>query len=109
MTRFIAYYRVSTDKQGKSGLGLDARRQAVAGFVAGRGEIVAEHTEIESTRNKRPELHAALEACRKHKATLLIARLDRLARNVTFISNLMESPVKLNISAKTAIEHIKRL
>lgn len=93
MTRFIAYYRVSTDKQGKSGLGLDAQRQAVAGFVAGRGEIVAEHTEIESTRNKRPELHAALEACRKHKATLLIARLDRLARNVAFISNLMESRV----------------
>jgi DNA invertase Pin-like site-specific DNA recombinase len=93
MTRFIAYYRVSTDKQGKSGLGLDAQRQAVAGFVAGRGEIVAEHTEIESTRNKRPQLHAALEACRKHKATLLIARLDRLARNVAFISNLMESRV----------------
>jgi DNA invertase Pin-like site-specific DNA recombinase len=93
MIRFIAYYRVSTDKQGKSGLGLDAQRQAVAGFVTGRGEIVAEHTEIESTRNKRPELHAALEACRKHKATLLIARLDRLARNVAFISNLMESRV----------------
>jgi DNA invertase Pin-like site-specific DNA recombinase len=93
VTRFIAYYRVSTVKQGESGLGLDAQRQAVAGFVAGRGEIVAEHTEIESTRNKRPELHAALEACRKHKATLLIARLDRLARNVAFISNLMESRV----------------
>ena len=66
-------YRVSTDKQGKSGLGLDAQRRAVAGFVAGRGEIVAEHTEIESTRNKRPELLAALEACRKHKTTLLVA------------------------------------
>jgi hypothetical protein len=47
MTRFVAYYRVSTDKQGKSGLGLDAQRQAVAGFVAGRGELVAEHTEVE--------------------------------------------------------------
>jgi DNA invertase Pin-like site-specific DNA recombinase len=93
MTRFIAYYRVSTDKQGKSGLGLDAQRQAVAGFVAGRGEIIAEYTEIESTRNKRPEMQAALDACRKHKATLLIARLDRLARNVAFISNLMESRV----------------
>jgi DNA invertase Pin-like site-specific DNA recombinase len=93
MTRFVAYYRVSTDKQGKSGLGLDAQRQAVVGFVAGRGEIVAEHTEIESTRNKRPELHAALDSCRKHRATLLIARLDRLARNVAFISNLMESRV----------------
>lgn len=93
MTRFVAYYRVSTDKQGKSGLGLDAQRQAVAGFVAGRGAIVAEHTEVESTRNHRPELHTALAACRRHKATLIIARLDRLARNVAFISNLMESRV----------------
>jgi len=65
----------------------------VAGFVAGRGEIVAEHTEVESTRNQRPELHAALETCRRHKATLIIARLDRLARHVAFISNLMESRV----------------
>ena len=93
MTRFVAYYRVSTDKQGKSGLGLDAQRQAVAGFVGGRGQIVAEHTEVESTRNHRPERHAALAACRRQKATLVIARLDRLARNVAFISNLMESRV----------------
>jgi DNA invertase Pin-like site-specific DNA recombinase len=94
MTRFIAYYRVSTDKQGHSGLGLEAQRQAVAGFAAGRGQIVAEHTEVESTRNHRPELYAALAACRKQKATLVIARLDRLARNVAFISNLMESRVE---------------
>lgn len=93
MMRYVAYYRVSTDKQGKSGLGLDAQRQAVESFVAGRGEILAGYTEVESTRHQRPELHAALEACRKHKATLLIARLDRLARNVAFISNLMESRV----------------
>src|SRR5262245_7338867 len=93
MTRFVAYYRVSTDKQGKSGLGLDAQRQAVAGFAAGRGAIVAEHTEVESARNHRPELHAALVTCRRQKAILVIARLDRLARNVAFISNLMESRV----------------
>ncbi len=93
MKRFIAYYRVSPEKQGKSGLGLDAQRQDVADYVAGRGEIIAEFTEIESSRNKRPQLHAALETCRKRKATLLIARLDRLARNVAFISNLMESGV----------------
>lgn len=93
MTDFIAYYRVSTDKQGRSGLGLDAQRQAVTRFVAGRGTIVDEFTEIESTRYQRPELENALNLCRKQKATLLIARLDRLARNVAFISNLMESRV----------------
>jgi DNA invertase Pin-like site-specific DNA recombinase len=93
MKHFIAYYRVSTEKQGKSGLGLDAQRQAVAGYVSSRGGIVAEYTEVESSRNKRPQLQAALEACRKRKATLLIARLDRLARNVAFISDLMESRV----------------
>ena len=93
MPNYIAYYRVSTDKQGKSGLGLDAQRQAVTTFVDRRGEILAEFTEVESTRNLRPQLQAALELCRKKKATLLIARLDRLARNVAFISNLMESRV----------------
>lgn len=93
MTDFIAYYRVSTDKQGKSGLGLDAQRQAVTNFVAGRGNIIESFTEIESTRHQRPELVSALDLCRKIKATLLIARLDRLARNVAFISNLMESRV----------------
>lgn len=92
MTDYVAYYRVSTDKQGKSGLGLDAQRQAVAGFTNG-GTLIAEFTEVESTRNHRPELDAALETCRRYKAILLIARLDRLARNVAFISNLMESRV----------------
>ena len=93
MKPFIAYYRVSTDKQGKSGLGLDAQRQSVIDFVHDRGELIAEYTEVESTRHQRPELQAALELCRRQKATLLIARLDRLARNVAFISNLMESRV----------------
>jgi DNA invertase Pin-like site-specific DNA recombinase len=76
MKTFVAYYRVSTDKQGRSGLGLDAQRQAVADFVNGHGELIAEYTEIESTRNKRPELNAALERCRSPKSTLLIATLD---------------------------------
>jgi DNA invertase Pin-like site-specific DNA recombinase len=94
MTRFIAYFRVSTTQQGKSGLGLDAQRQAVADYVGGRGEIIAEYTEIESGRkNGRPQLAAALAICRKHKAVLVIAKLDRLARNVHFISGLMESGV----------------
>jgi len=94
MADFIAYYRVSTDRQGASGLGLDAQRQAVAGFI-GTGQLVAEFTEIESGRRhtNRPQLLAALTECRKRRAVLLIARLDRLARNVAFIANLMESGV----------------
>lgn len=91
---FVAYYRVSTDKQGKSGLGLEAQRKAVAAFVAARGAILAGYTEVESGRKSdRPQLLAALALCRRQKATLVIARLDRLARNVAFISNLMESRV----------------
>ena len=92
---FIAYYRVSTDKQGKSGLGLEAQRQAVVDFINGNGnKVIAEYTEVESgKRRDRPELAKALTACRKHKAKLVIAKLDRLARNVHFISGLMESGV----------------
>ena len=93
--KFIAYVRVSTDKQGRSGLGLEAQEAAVDKFAnAHGGEIVARFVEIESgKRNDRPELANALAACRKHKATLVIAKLDRLARNVAFIANLMESGV----------------
>jgi DNA invertase Pin-like site-specific DNA recombinase len=95
MTAFVAYYRVSTDRQGKSGLGLDAQRTAVAAFVAGSGELVGEFTEIESGRkNDRPELAAALDTCRRRKAVLVIAKLYRLARNVAFISRLMEAGVE---------------
>src|SRR6476661_5095062 len=91
MLGFIAYYRVSTDRQGQSGLGLDAQRSAVAGFVGAR-ELVAEFTEVESgKRSDRPQLAAALELCRRQRAMLVIAKLDRLARNVAFIANLMES------------------
>ncbi len=92
MAAFIAYYRVSTERQGASGLGLDAQRQAVSGFV-GSGQLVSEFTEIESGRRhaNRPQLLAALAECRRRRAVLLIARLDRLARNVAFISALMEN------------------
>ncbi|HYI82134.1 MAG TPA: recombinase family protein [Acetobacteraceae bacterium] len=95
MTRFIAYFRVSTAAQGRSGLGLEAQREAVARHVAGAGgRIVAEFVEVESgKRADRPELARALAECRAHKAVLLIARLDRLARNVRFIAGLMESGV----------------
>jgi DNA invertase Pin-like site-specific DNA recombinase len=93
--RFVSYYRVSTAQQGASGLGLEAQREAVSRHVAGAGgAIVAEFTEIESgKKNDRPQIAAALAACRLRRATLVIAKLDRLARNVAFISNLMESGV----------------
>jgi len=96
--RFIAYYRVSTKRQGLSGLGLDAQRESVAAYLVGvRGHLVEEFTEVEhGTRkgNHRPQLAAALAQCRIHGATLIIAKLDRLARNVAFTSNLMESSVE---------------
>jgi DNA invertase Pin-like site-specific DNA recombinase len=96
--RFVAYYRVSTAKQGISGLGLEAQKDAVQTYLnGGRWKIIAEVTEVESgtgKHNDRPKLAEALTLCRIHKATLLIAKLDRLARNVAFISNLMESSVE---------------
>ena len=93
--RFVAYYRVSTERQGRSGLGLEAQQAAVAGFINGGTELVAEFTEIESgKRNERPALAQALEACRRHKAKLVIAKLDRLSRNLAFIATLMASGVE---------------
>jgi DNA invertase Pin-like site-specific DNA recombinase len=95
-TVFIAYYRVSTDKQGRSGLGLEAQREAVAHYLGSvGGTLLAEFTEVESgKRNDRPELTKALAACRKHKARLVIAKLDRLSRNVAFIAAMMDSAVE---------------
>jgi DNA invertase Pin-like site-specific DNA recombinase len=92
---YIAYYRVSTDRQGESGLGLEAQRAAVA-RIAQRCTVVGEYTEIESGKksSNRPQLLAALADAKKRKAGLIIAKLDRLARNVHFISGLMESGVE---------------
>jgi DNA invertase Pin-like site-specific DNA recombinase len=94
--KFVAYYRVSTAKQGASGLGLEAQQKSIRDYLSGgRWKMVDEVTEIESgKRNARPALARALSLCRLHKATLIIAKLDRLARNVNFISNLMESGVE---------------
>jgi DNA invertase Pin-like site-specific DNA recombinase len=91
--KFVAYYRVSTDKQGKSGLGLDAQRQAVENYLnGGNWKLISEFTEVESGKNSdRPQLRAAQAACKKHKAKLVIAKLDRLSRNVAFIANLLEA------------------
>jgi DNA invertase Pin-like site-specific DNA recombinase len=92
-TNFVSYTRVSTTEQGQSGLGLEAQRQAVGEYLAREsGHLLCEFVEVESgTRNDRSQLAAAIELCKRYKATLLIAKLDRLARNVAFISALMES------------------
>lgn len=93
---YIAYYRVSTARQGQSGLGLEAQRKAIADYMhGGTWELRTEFTEIESGKNaQRPELRKALAICRKEKALLVIAKLDRLGRNVAFIASLMESKVE---------------
>jgi len=100
--RFVAYSRVSTEKQGESGLGLDAQREAVMNYLnGGPWKLVAEHTEVESgKRAVRPELQKTLAACRKHKAKLVITKLDRLSRNLAFIATLMDSNVEF-IAAHT--------
>jgi len=96
MTRYVAYLRVSTQKQGRSGLGLEAQRAAVARFVDPGDEVLEEFIEVESgKKNARPRLQAALERARAADAVLLIAKLDRLARNVAFIANLLEAGVEI--------------
>ena len=91
----ISYLRVSTARQGVSGLGLEAQRAAVAAHIASGGHtLVSEYVEVESgAKAARPQLAAALAACKLHRATLVIAKLDRLARNVAFISNMMDGGV----------------
>ena len=94
--RFISYLRVSTGRQEKSGLGLDAQRTAIDSYLnGGNWEVIKEFVEAESGRQfERAELKKALDMCRQTGATLLIAKLDRLARNVSFISRLMDSGVE---------------
>ncbi len=93
MCRVVAYYRVSTEGQGRSGLGLEAQREAVASLVRSRGwDIVAEFTEVESgKRNDRPELAAAIHRAKVTGAILVVAKLDRLSRNIAFLTALQES------------------
>lgn len=97
MSNIVAYYRVSTQKQGNSGLGLDAQRKAVHNYARSAGcNVIAEYEEIESGKGhiNRPQLQSALEYCELTGAKLVIAKLDRLSRNVAFLANLMESGVK---------------
>jgi DNA invertase Pin-like site-specific DNA recombinase len=93
--KFVSYCRVSTQMQGASGLGLEAQQQAIMSFLnGGDWQLLGEFVEIESgKKNDRPKLQAALDRCAMTGATLAIAKLDRLARNVAFISRLMESGV----------------
>jgi DNA invertase Pin-like site-specific DNA recombinase len=97
--RFVSYLRVSTDRQGRSGLGLEAQREAVTGYLnGGRWELVAEFVEHETGKGsnalaKRPQLRAALALAKKQRATLVIAKLDRLSRNMAFTATLMDAGV----------------
>jgi DNA invertase Pin-like site-specific DNA recombinase len=104
--KFVAYYRVSTPKQGRSGLGLDAQRAAVAKAVGdGPTSIIAEFTEVESgKRNNRPALDEALTSARLHRATLVVAKVDRLTRSVGFLERLLEAGVDVRFADLPAIE-----
>jgi DNA invertase Pin-like site-specific DNA recombinase len=101
----IAYLRVSTDRQGKSGLGLDAQRDAIARFAQAEGvEIIAEQVEVETGKgsdalDRRPVLRGALAQARKAKAAICVAKLDRLSRDVAFISGLMAQRVPFIVTA----------
>ena len=95
MRSVIAYIRVSTERQGKSGLGIEAQREAIARFVAAEGlDLIAEHVEVETGKgadalDRRPVLREALAQARKAKAAVVVAKLDRLSRDVAFIAGLM--------------------
>ncbi|UGY03266.1 recombinase family protein [Bradyrhizobium quebecense] len=104
--KFITYLRVSTGKQGKSGLGIEAQREAVKGYLnGGNWQIVAEFTEVESgKRSDRPELDKALAAARLHRAALVVSKVDRLTRSVAFLSRLLESGVDVRFADLPAIE-----
>lgn len=125
MSKFILYYRVSTEKQGRSGLGLEAQQAAAQQFMAGvtDGVVLNEYTEVETGKNAdRPVLQMALQHAKAANATLLVAKLDRLARNVCFVSTLMESkvdftccdnphatPLTIHILAAVAEDEAKRI
>lgn len=102
----IAYYRVSTTKQGSTGLGIDAQRRAVANFL-GRdtGRVIEEFVEVESGRhNHRPQLDRALRAARLHRVPLVVAKVDRLTRSVSFLSKLLEAGVDVRFADLPQIE-----
>jgi len=104
--KFIAYFRVSTARQGKSGLGLEAQREAVATYLnGGNWRIVDEFTEVESGKQSdRPELDKALSAARLHRCPLVVSKVDRLTRSVAFLSRLLEAGVDVRFADLPQIE-----
>jgi DNA invertase Pin-like site-specific DNA recombinase len=105
MSPLVAYYRVSTQQQGRSGLGLEAQRAAVAAFAKSEGfEVTAEFTEVETGKgsdalDRRPRLRAALKAAKQIKCEVAVAKLDRLSRDVAFIAGLMSQRVPFIVTA----------
>lgn len=94
MQNFVSYIRVSTQKQGNSGLGLDAQRIAIARYVANKGNVIKEFEEIESGKkgfDGRPQLQTAIDYCRKNKSGLVIGKIDRLARDVRFFLEVIDT------------------
>ena len=104
--KFVAYYRVSTGRQGKSGLGLDAQRAAVTTYLnGGDWQIVDEFVEVESGKNSdRPALDKALAAARLHRASLVVSKVDRLTRSVSFLSRLLDAGVDVRFADLPQIE-----
>jgi DNA invertase Pin-like site-specific DNA recombinase len=104
--KFVSYLRVSTDKQGASGLGLEAQRKAVSDYLnGGKWHLVAEFVEVESGRNpNRPNLAEALALCRAHRAALVVANVSRLTRNVGFLAGLLDANVEIRFVDLPAIE-----
>ena len=99
MKHAIPYYRVSTKRQGRSHLGLDAQQLAVWAYCTANGfTILQEIEEVKSTRKQRPGLQKALSLCRQYKATLIVARLDRLGRDVEEIASLVKSNVDIVVA-----------
>ncbi|WP_037431330.1 recombinase family protein [Sinorhizobium fredii] len=97
--KFVAYYRVSTKRQRRSGLGLDSQRATIEAFLKNEGELLAEFTDVTSgKRDERAELNKAIKLARSAGAKLLIAKLDRFSRRVSFIARMMESDVGLTIA-----------
>jgi DNA invertase Pin-like site-specific DNA recombinase len=96
--KYVAYYRVSTQKQGKSGLGLDVQKDKVHGFLGPSDTLIKEFVEVETgSRNARVELEKAIRLCKQEDASLLIHKLDRFSRRVSFISSMMEQGIRLTI------------